>query len=186
MNGNREALQTLLALVADPEPVPDRGAVIEVLKGISDEAQDQAVSALVKLLTHCEPTVRPDVIDCLQAVGPRARAALPTLEGLLNDDDPILRANAGLTVVAILGKKSPRSIAILIGIIIDDELPRDWRRKAEESLWRVEPAALTKATPDLIRQLGDDRRDVRFVAHDILGRIIGMAPAEMPKPTEGK
>ncbi len=186
VNGDRVAIQALLKLVADPEPVPDRGQVVDILKATSNEVQDQAVTLLAKLLSDGDPMVRPDVIDCLQSVGPRARSAVPLLEPLLDDDDPILRANVGLAIVAILGKKDPRSIEMLIGIMVNEELPRDWRDNAGESLSEVEPAALKRATPELIRQLGDVRQDVRLIAHEILGRIIMASPAEMPKPAEGK
>jgi HEAT repeat protein len=186
VDGDRVAIQTLLKLLADPEPVPDRGQVVDILKATRNEVQDQAVTALAKLLSDGDPMIHPDVIDCLQSIGPRARSAVPFLERLLDDDDPILRANVGMAIVAILGKKDPRSIEMLIGIMVDEELPRDWRNRAGESLSQVEPAAMKRATPELIRQLGDDRQDVRLIAHDMLGRIIPATPAEMPKQAEGK
>ncbi len=154
-NGNRSAIRTLLTLLADQSPIPDRRAVLDVLNQVGGEAQHQAVTALVELLSHREPIVRSDVIDCLQSVGPPARSALPALEALLSDDDHLLRHSAGLAVMAILGKQDPRCVPILIGIIIDEELPRDWRMNALETLGETAPRALAKATPGLIRQLGE-------------------------------
>ncbi len=91
IDGNRTAIQTLLALVADPDAVADRVEVIDVIRGIGGEVQDEAVTALADLLAHCETAIRPDLINCLQSIGPGARSALPALEAFLNDDDLILR-----------------------------------------------------------------------------------------------
>ncbi len=208
-NGKPLTIRTLLVLLADPEPVPDRYEALEVLKGISDEAQEQAAAALARLLSRRalghvrrvapeqpegvfpspvsdESAVCPDVIDCLHSLGPRAHPALPALESLLNDDDHVLRHSAGLAVVAILGKNHPRSVAILVGIISDETLPRDWRTSSLLELQAMGPAALAKTTPALIRQLGDPNPTVRVTALSLLQEIVGMTPAEMPKPGEGK
>ncbi len=126
------------------------------------------------------------MIDCIQSVGPGAMPALPVLEAQLSDDDPLIRYNAGLAVVAIRGKQDPRCVAILVGIIIDEQLPSDWRTNAVEALGQIVPAALAKATPGLIRQLGDPNPNVRLTALALLEQIVGTIPAEMPKPVEGK
>ena len=150
--------------------MPDRSEVLKVLIGISDEAQDQAAAALASLLTApergrvlrvapdqsvdtlatpviAESAVVPDVIDALCSLGTHARPALPALEALLNHDDHILRDSAGLAVVAILGKFNERSIAILVSIIIDEELPRDWRMSAVFTLGKIGPIRARRGDP---------------------------------------
>jgi hypothetical protein len=48
----------------------------------------------------------------------------------------------------------------------------------------VKPAALSKATPDLIRQLGSTNPRARESAVNLLMIIVGDTPAEMPIPTK--
>jgi HEAT repeat protein len=205
----RSAIRILLALLADPGPVPDRNAVLDVLKGVDDEAQDQAVRALAGLLASPalgrvrrvplgptddaiatlasdESVVCPDVIDCLRSLGPRASPALPALDALLKDDDPILRAGAARAIVAILGKDNPDSVPVLVGIVIDPMVPHPWRMNALDALRQMGPGALANATPGLIRLLGDANPAVRLTALSMLQEILGSIPAEMPKPGEGK
>ena len=76
--------RTLVALVADPEPIADRRAVLDVVLSAGEDVQDQAVAALARLLadvdlTNDQSDIHGDVVDCLVACGPRARAALPAL-----------------------------------------------------------------------------------------------------------
>jgi HEAT repeat protein len=181
---DRAAARTLVALILDRDPVDDRRAVLDVMMSSSQELQDQAVAALAALLADVDPTIRPDVIDCLVAAGPRARAALPALEGLLKDEDPIHRAIAGLAVATITGQSSPRVTAILLRIIEDLEVPRDWRQSALGKIRELNEADLVKATPILIRQLGSKDMLVRLDALQMLGEILENAPAEMPAPIE--
>jgi HEAT repeat protein len=185
--GDRTATRTLVALVADPEPVPDRRVVLDVLKVTSEEVQDHAVAALAGLLTDGDLSVRPEVIECLPAAGPRARAALPALEGLLHDEDPVLRGTAGLAIATIEGNQSARAVAVLLEMVADATLPQDRRQSALSALFGFEnTAALAKATPPLIRQLGDENAAIRFSALGLLSSIIGNVRAEMPGPSEGK
>jgi HEAT repeat protein len=180
------AARTLLSLVADPDGVPDRPMVFEVLKGTSADVQDQATAALVALLSHGDPAVFADVIACLQIAGPRARAALPALEALLKADDPGLRASAGLAIVTIDGQETARSVATLIRIVGDPTLPQDARELAVPLLRGANSSALARATPDLIRQLADADAAVRQHAVSLLSMIIEDTRAELPVPTDGK
>jgi HEAT repeat protein len=188
VNGRTDgaATRALVALVADPDGVPDRPAIFEVLKRASVDVQNQAVDALVALLAHGDPSVFADVITCVSAAGPRARAALPALEGLFDGDDPGLRSSAGLAIVAIEGQESPRSIATLIRMIADPTLPQDGRESAIPLLRGVNSAALARATPDLIRQLGDGNAEVRQHAVSLLSMIIDDTRALIPVPTSTK
>ena len=180
------ATRTLVALVSDPGPVPDRRAILEVLQVTDRSVQEQAVTALAGLLAHGDPDVRPDVIDCLSAAGPRARAAVPALEALRDDEDPRLRAHAGLAIAVIAGASSPRAVAVLVGMVTDATLPHDARQAALDMLRQRNPAARAEATPGLIRQLGHVSPTVRRIASEMLSAIIEDTPAKMPASNGGK
>ena len=183
---DKVAARTLVSLVADPEGVPDRPVVFEALKGTSPHVQDQALAALVALLSNGDPAIFIDVIACLQAQGPRARTALPALEALLKSDDPGLRAQAGLAIVSIDGQETPRSVATLIRIVVDPLSPQDARESAILLLREANRSVLASSTPNLIRQLADADAAVRQNAVSLLSMIIDETRAELPVPTDGK
>src|SRR5262249_3555654 len=166
------AIRTLLTMVADPEPVPDRGAVLEILKGAGEEAWDQAVDALTELLAHADPLVLPDVINCLTALGDGARAALPGVERLWKDPNGEVNVAARQAIVAIEGRESPRGLAILLEMIADPTITIDQRQEAMWTVIEVNPSGLVTVTPSLIRQLGDANVDVRASAAELLSVIV--------------
>jgi HEAT repeat protein len=147
------------------------------------EVQDQAVAALATLIANVDLTSHGDMVDCLVACGPRARAALPTLERLSNNEDPTVRAIAAIAAATIGGNANPRIIPILLKTIDDVAVTPDFRQSALEKIRELNEAELVKATPILIRQLGSPTAEVRSSAMDMLGTIIGNTPAEMPGPT---
>jgi HEAT repeat protein len=180
---DRVAGRTLVALVADPEPIADRRAVLDVILSAGLEVQDQAVAAVATLITDVDLTSHGDLVDCLVAFGPRARAALPTLERLWNNEDPAVRAIAAIAAATIGGNANPRIIPSLLKTIDDVAVTPDFRQAALDKIRELNEAELVKATPILIRQLGSKDLDVRFTAINMLGNIIGNVPAEMPDPT---
>ena len=107
---DQAAARTLIAMVADPGPVPDRAEVFQVVRALSDAAQDRAAAALAGLLSHGDPAVIPDVLACLPMAGSRGKAALPALEAMLNHAEPSLRAAAGMAIVAIEGDADIQSL----------------------------------------------------------------------------
>jgi HEAT repeat protein len=183
---DRSATRTLLAMVADPEAVPDREVVLETLKLAGAEVLDQAVAALAAMLPHGDSAVLPDVVACLAVLGPQARAALSALERLWKGEDPGLRTAAGQAITAIEGKESSRSVAIWVDMIADPMFTIDQRRAACESVVEVNPAALEQATPRLILQLSNVDVDIRSAAIEMLSMIVPTTPATMPDSTEGK
>jgi HEAT repeat protein len=183
---DRSAIRTLVAMVADPEPIPDRGAVLEILKGAGDEAWDQSVAALTELLSHADPLVLPDVINCLTTLGDRARPALPALERLWKDQDAGVSVAARQAIVAIEGRETPRGLAILLEMIADPTIPIDERQTAMGTVIEVNRSGLVQVTPSLIRQLGDANVDVRTSAAELLSVIVRNTPAQMPNPTAAK
>jgi HEAT repeat protein len=180
------AIRTLLTMLADPEPVPDRGAVLEILKRAGDEAWDQAVAALIELLSHADPLVLPDVINCLTTLGDSARVALPALERLWKDQDAGVAVAARQAIVAIEGRETPRGLAILLEMIVDPTITIDQRQEAMGTVIEVNPSGLVQVTPSLIRQLGDANVDVRTGAAELLSVIVRNTPAQMPNPTAEK
>ena len=97
------AARTLIALLADPGPVADRPEILKVIGGLNDAAQDRAVAARRPCCRMATPAVIPDVLVCLPLAGPRAKAALPALEAMLDHGEPALRGGAGLAIIAIEG-----------------------------------------------------------------------------------
>jgi HEAT repeat protein len=182
-DSDRLAGPTLVALLADPEPIADRRAVLDLVRSAGLEVQDPAVAALASLVADVDLTTHGDVVDCLVAFGPRARAALPTLERLSNNEDPAVRAIAAIAAATIGGNANPRIIPILLKTIDDVAVTPDFRQSALEKIRELNEAELVKATPILIRQLGSPTAEVRSTAMDMLGTIIGNTPAEMPAPT---
>ena len=83
------AASILCGLVADPEPSAIRqAAVSNVVRLTSRKSQEQAIKTLAGMIPRVDPIVLPDVIDCLSAAGPIARVALPSLDKLLDDNEP--------------------------------------------------------------------------------------------------
>jgi HEAT repeat protein len=179
---DRSAIRALLAIVADPEPIPDRAAALEALKVAGEEVLGQAVAAMAALLTCGDPAILLDVIDVLASLGPQARPALPALEGLVQDEDSGLLAVVGPAIAAIEDKGSPRSLAIFLKMIADPTAPFDQRLDAIDAVAEVKPAVLIEVTPRLIRQLGDPNRNVRCLANQLLAEIVPRTPAAMPQP----
>jgi hypothetical protein len=85
-----------------------------------------------------------------------------------------------MAIVAIEGQTSSRSVELLLGIVGDRALELDTRGNAVAILRDVNPAALSRATPDLIRQLGSGSLPVRQNAVSLLSTIVEDARAEMP------
>jgi HEAT repeat protein len=188
VNGSSDpsAGRTLVALVADPEPIADRRAVLDVVLSASTEVQDKAAVALAGLLTADEISTSADVMECLVTMGPRARAALPAIERQLDDDDPVQRAGAAVALASIGGKSPARVIDHLLKIVADLSAPVEWRQAALGKIWDVDETKVVLATPILIRQLASKTVDVRENAVEMLRGIVSEWPAALPDPAGAK
>jgi HEAT repeats len=178
--------RTLVALVSDAEPIGDRSAILDSVMSAGDQVQEQAIAALARLLADVDLSTHGDIVECLAACGPRARAALPVFERLLSDEDPAERAAAGIAIAAIEGKESERVVPILLKMIDDVAIAAENRQAALEKIRELNEAELVKATSILIRQLASRNAEVRRTAIDMLGAIIETTPAEMPAPPGSK
>ena len=176
----------LVALVADPEPIADRRAVLDLVLSASTEVQDQAAVALAGLLNAGEISTTADVMECLVAMGPRARAALPAIERQLDDEDPAQRAGATIALASIEGKPTARVIHLLLKMVADLSVPVGWRQAAMGKIWEVDKTKVALATPILIRQLAAKNVDVRENAIEMLRGIVSEWPAELPDPAGAK
>lgn len=107
---NPAAARPLIAIAASPDALPERLEAVRAIRTMGEAVQDRAVAALVKLLERGEPDIVPDVIACLPEIGPRARAAVPALEALLDHAEPGLRAQAAMAIVAIESPDASREL----------------------------------------------------------------------------
>jgi HEAT repeat protein len=179
-------VDSLLALVADPEPVDDRRTLMDLVARAGDDVQDRVVGALLELLVHGDPFIHLEVVTCLAAAGPRARGASTTLMNLTQNRDafPTLRSEAGKALESIDGPRSPRTLAAWVGMVADPTLPLSFREAALSRVLEAQPSALAKATPSLVRQLGDEKLTIRTNALQLLGPIIDVVPAEIADTSE--
>jgi HEAT repeat protein len=177
--GDPKAAEILCALVADPEALADR-AVVKTIQTACLETQARAASALMGLLANGDPLILPDVIDCVREGFPEPEVALPALTKLLDHTDPAVRAAAATTIATIEGKLSPRVLKALVALVADKDLPQEKRQEAMGRVQEAAPKALAGATPELVRQLGDQSADVRRFALELLGPILEDQPAALP------
>jgi HEAT repeat protein len=149
--------------------------------------QEKALTALAGLLSPGDPLVLAELIECLTAAGPKARASLlPALEKLLYAEDPGTRAAAAKAITTMEERESPRVMAVMADLITEKILPQDLRLEALGRVHERNPAALAKVTPALIRQLGDPSADVRRAALELLSQIIEDTPARLPDRSDDR
>ncbi len=180
------ASRTLVALVADPEPVADRRAVLDVVLSASIEVQDQVAFALAGLLDDIDVSIDGDVMECLTAMGPKARAAMPAIERLLDRADPVQRAGAAIALATVGAKSTPNVIPNLLKVVGDLSVPVEWRQSALGKIIEIDEAKVVLATPILIEQLASKNVEVRENAVEMLRGIISERPAELPVPAGAK
>ncbi len=161
--GNRTAGEILTGLVADRYSFGDRSEACSVLLQASQETRDRAILAMADLLSQADSLVQQDVLACLGTLGPRARCTLPALEKLLHDHEPDTRTAAMRAILDIEESRNPRLITVMIEMISDKTLPQEWRMEMLSRINEIAPALLVKATPGLIRQLGESDLRVRRV-----------------------
>jgi HEAT repeat protein len=177
------AARTIINLVTSASGASDRDAALDLLSRASPAVQDQAVAALVKLLSSDDSVLVRDVVESLTSLGTIARPALPLLERLLSDEDRGLSARAGMAIMSIQGQENPRSVALLQKMAADVSLPQEHRMTAVAALRGVSASLPAQATPDLIRQLGSSSPSVRRNALELLSEILNDTPALLPGPS---
>ena len=77
-------------------------------------------------------------------------------------------------------------MAVMLEMIADKSLTQEWRMDIPGRIKETAPNHLAKATPGLIRQLGDSNSDVRRAVLDLLSIIIEDTRAQMPNQADAK
>ncbi len=188
-----EAVPDLVQALGD-----EQGALRSAAAAALSAIGPSAVPALVAALEQQDPMVRRSASDALGGIGPRATDAIPGLLNLLGDRDYEVGRRAAtalghigpVAVPALLqaaakGDSRVTAMAETVFAYLDAppnvvfDLVRTLGNITEDPGVRVFAAnALGRmgekarnAVPDLVRALGDERREVRSAASLALGRI---------------
>jgi len=194
------AIRVLAGMVANPEPLPDRMALVNTLKGAGEPGEAAALKALVSLLANKDERVRLDAVRCLPGLGSMSRRIAQALQPLLKADDPGVRATAAIAIMQDLAEGQPPDhdlVAALEATLTDTSLSLELRTSALEALQAVGseaggmaatmasmmgapapgapdspgPAALRRCGLALARQLEHKDPAVRLAAANLLRMI---------------
>ncbi len=188
------ALRGLARVVADPEPIPDRKSVIEVMQFAGEPGQDAAARALASLLANKDGAVRSDAVSCVSALGAGAARILPALDVLLKADDPAVRYSAALAAMQAFdtdANPSTQIVTILEKVASDPTLSLTERQNALTAFYSAgsaefgtagivaatfpagspTPLALRRCGRELARQLEHKDANVRLAAATLLHMI---------------
>ncbi len=189
-----QALRALAEVVANPEPIPNRSSIIEVMQSVGEPGEDAAAQALARLLANTDSTARDDAVSCVAAFGAGITRILPALDAMLKSDDPALRYTAALAKIRAEGLNAnpdPRAIMILAEAVSNTSLLPMERQSALAALYEIPPgefeaagmasvvssvrppmsAALRQCGLELARQLEHKRADIRLTAANLLHMI---------------
>ncbi len=91
-----------------------------------------------------------------------------------------------MAILRIEDQNNPRLNAVMVQMIADKSLPQEWRSDMLIKIKETAPTTLAKATPGLIRQLGDSDTNIRRSAMELLSLIVEDIPAEMPNQASAR
>ena len=154
---DRLAGPTLVALVADPEPMADRRAVLDLVLSAGVEVQDQAAPHWRGYLptSTCQCTATWSIAWWHSGPGRRLRCQH---SNVAERRRPRRRAIAGIAFATIGRNETRRAVLILLKMIDDLAIAPESRQAALEKIRELNETELVKATPILIRQLGSQKR----------------------------
>jgi HEAT repeat protein len=115
---------------------------------------DMAQAAIVARLRDPDVLVRQSAIFALQAIGPKAKPAIPALAELLRDRDGYIRSDASHALVSL----GPEAVPSVMGVLCDEDARV--RELAVRTLREFGEDA-KDAIPALIARLGDRDATVR-------------------------
>ena len=158
----------------DIDPKRARLTVDPILMSIG-RVTSHELPLLTRLLAHESAHVRKKAIIALQRIHPRAKAAIPSLLGILNDNDEEVRRFARSALDG-MGPVSGLEVPVLI------ETLRDKRRSAIVRKYAAEALVTEVAVPELGEVLERREEDitVRRAAARTLGRLGKLAAAGVP------
>ena len=131
--------------------------------GTLGSGDEQAIPALIDLLSDRTETVRRNAIRALGKIGPQASAALDILIASLAESDSKTR---DISAEAIL-RVEPKAEALIQALEHPDAKTRDG---AKEALLKISAEHKT-AVPTLVHALGNADKDVKQAVSEALGRI---------------
>jgi hypothetical protein len=190
------ALRLLAEIVGNPEPIPDRRALVDAMQNAGEPGQNMAVRSLSSLLSNEDGAVRRDAVRCVSALGPGAPRILPALEPLMKSKDPDLRLTSALAAMQTSDPDSspnPQAVAILAESVCNSSLSLSERQEALAAIYSFGPeeagamgmvgfsvvfptgsprsSALRRSGVELARQLMHKDSAVRRAAAELLHMI---------------
>jgi HEAT repeat protein len=140
------AIQVLAGTLADPEPRPDRMALVNALRTAGEPGEEAAVKALVSLLSGKDEKVRHDALQCMTALDSLTGRIPQALEPLLNSDDAGVRCSAAIATMQQIDPQqapyNPRALAAVEAAVVDTSLSFDLRSDALGALYGLGPGSL--------------------------------------------
>jgi HEAT repeat protein len=175
----KDSIPALKAALKDSE-FTVRFAAAEALVNVGtggDEAHAAAVPMFAEALQHKDEQVRIVASRDLPRLGPPAKAALPALKKLLDDEKPEVRLEAAITLVALDGAEAKGAVpALIAGLKMGDAAAT----RAAKALGELGPAA-KDAVPELVKHFDAKNPHLRLHTAGAAGRI---DPAQAPKAAE--
>jgi HEAT repeat protein len=157
----------LKLLGSDEEPAQQEAVQVLMYPGASRG------SGTLRGAEGCGLQVRHQAAVVLGAIGPEAKAAVPALIDVLQQEDKYFRSH-GAVALGKIGREAGAAVPALIKALKDRE--EDVRREAAAALGRIGPGARA-AVADLVELLKDPRKPVRKQAVQALEEIDASAAA---------
>ncbi len=175
-----EIASVVLEAAADADLAEPRAELVGLVKQARPDLVGAILPGLQALLAIDDPVILFTTLDALAELGPSARPILPSLIEREASEDPLVRAAALFARAAIEGAGTSESVAILTKVLADDAQPFDRRQQALARLRQNPSAALSGATPSLIRGLTNPSPTIRQETLSLLQEILLEQPAELP------
>jgi HEAT repeats len=139
------AIRSLAGALADPEPLPDRMALVNALRTAGEPGEEAAVKALMSLLSGKDEKVRLDALRCMPALGSLTGRIPQVLEPLLKAGDPGVRSSAAIATMQQSDPQQPpdpRVLAVVEAAVVDTSLSFELRSDALGALYGLRPGGL--------------------------------------------
>jgi HEAT repeat protein len=162
------AVPLLKELLDDKDPGV-RGAAASALLHISPQFGPTVVPVLTALLTDKDPNVRWMAVWDLGKVGPEAKAALPTLTGMIHDPGHGVKSNIAEALEKISPEAAKAAAPALMDLLKDND--SSVQTRTARVLMRLDPKLKAAVIPILLGMLKDGSDARQSNAADLLGEI---------------